>query len=298
MQRKLITFGSWEDRFATGVDRELGSGDGGYRQVVVFYYDGYAERTAASRDKVERSCRQHDVHYRSLQLRSTESVACWKKMFGYVDSHVAADDDVVVDISTMPRDVIWSLFWMLERKGVVIKYVYHSPSEYGSDWLSRDPRPPRMIYKLSGEVLPSEDTVLLIILGYDVRRAMRLIRWYDPNRLVLGVQSGNNFVRNQDMMRKQLTQFGSLGDSKVFAVDAFSEDSGRAAIQDALCDVGGDENVILSSLGSKLTAVSLYEIQRNEPRFGLSYTPANEFSDNYSVGIGRRYGGTIEELSR
>lgn len=297
MKRKLITFGSWEERFAAGIDRELGRADYGYRQVVVFYYDGYAGRTAASRDEVESFCRPHLVDYSEVKLSSTDSVACWKEMFRYVDLQITAEDDVVVDISTMPRDIIWSLFWMLERKGIVINYVYHSPSDYGSEWLSRDPRPPRMIYKLSGDVLPSDNTILLIILGYDLRRAMRLIRWYEPRCLVLGVQSGNDFERNQEMMRKQLKQLGSRSESSIFELDAFSADSGRAAIQAALPDVGGDENVILSSLGPKLTAISLYEIQRNRPRFGLSYTPANEFSDTYSFGIGRRYGGTIEGRS-
>ena len=39
----LITFASWEDRFRLGFDRDLENG--GFQKALVFYFDGFAERT-------------------------------------------------------------------------------------------------------------------------------------------------------------------------------------------------------------------------------------------------------------
>lgn len=292
MNRTLIAFGSWEERFPAGVDRDLCAHE--YRSLVVFYYDSYASRTATVRQRVRGSCHARAVEYSEVELSADDVGSCWKDIFREIDLRVTLGDDVTVDLSTMPRDIIWSLFWMLERKGVVAKYVYHSPAEYGSDWLSRDPRPPRMVYKLSGEVLPASETVLLLILGYDVLRAKRLIRWYDPKHIIVGLQGGDRFERNPELMQRHLAEIKEAYDLVSFELDAFSEDHGRDAILDALRGLGEDKNVIMSSLGPKLTSVSLYEIQRENPRLALVYTPAKEFSDDYSSGIGSRYVGKIK----
>lgn len=296
MSRTLIAFGSWEQRFKAGVERDLDSTV--CQSLVVLYYDRYASRTVAGRRAVRGRCEAKEVRFRDVELEADSFRSCWKRIFSEIEQHVVAGDEVIVDISTMPRDVIWSVFWMLERKGVDVKYVYHSPAEYGGDWLSRDPRPPRIVYKLSGEVGPTDSTTLVLILGYDIQRAKRLIRWYAPERIILGVQVGDRFERNQDLMQRQREELTEQYDGFSFELDAFAEDRGHGAICKAVRDVSEHENVIMSSLGPKLTSVSIYEVQREFSRFGLAYTPANEFSDDYSSGIGLTYTGVIRGRSR
>ena len=289
MNRTLIAFGSWEERFPAGIERDLRSTQ--CQSLVVLYYNGYAERTALGRQVARHCCERGGVQFFDVELETDSFRSSWKRIFAHIDQRVTAGDEVTVDISTMPRDIIWSVFWMLERKGVSAKYVYHSPAEYGGDRLSRGPRPPRMIYKLSGEVLPSDPTALLLVLGYDIQRARRLIRWYAPKRIIVGIQVGDRFERNQDLMGRHLGEFKQDHDVFSFELDAYAEDRGRGAIIKAIRDVSEHENVIMSSLGPKLTSVAIYEVQREFPRFGLAYAPANEFSDDYSSGIGDSYMG-------
>ena len=92
-------------------------------------------------------------------------------------------------------------------------------------------------------------------------------------------------------MRRQLGELKQDHDVSDFGLDAYAEDRGRGAINEAIRDVSEHENVIMSSLGPKLTSVAIYEVQREFRRFGLAYTPANEFSDDYSIGIGDSYMG-------
>ena len=98
-------------------------------------------------------------------------------------------DGILIDISTMPREIIWYALWMVEQKTKSARYVYHSPKKYGTDWLSKDPRAPRFVYKLSGVALPSAKTALIVTVGYDPPRVRRLLNWCEPARSMVGVQS-------------------------------------------------------------------------------------------------------------
>ena len=82
-------------------------------------------------------------------------------------------------------------------------------------------------------------------------------------------------------------------DCDAFELDAFAEDQGMGAIQEKLKQVDSSYNVIMSSLGPKLTAITLYRLQRQKQERGLVYAPSNQFSREYSNGIGPRFEGTL-----
>ena len=81
---------------------------------------------------------------------------------------------------------------------------------------------------------------------------------------------------------------------KFFDLDAYGEDRGLVAVRAQLEDMGSECNVIMSSLGPKLTAITLYRLQRVMPEVGLVYAPATEFSETYSFGIGDAYWGELK----
>ena len=68
MNRTLIAFGSSEERFPAGVDRDLCSHE--YRSLVVFFYDRYASRTALARLNVRGFCRARGIEYFETELVS------------------------------------------------------------------------------------------------------------------------------------------------------------------------------------------------------------------------------------
>ena len=80
---------------------------------------------------------------------------------------------------------------------------------------------------------------------------------------------------------------------KFFELDAYGGDRGLAAVRKQLDGIGSRFNVIMSSLGPKLTAVALYKLQRVRPEAGLVYAPATEFSATYSFGIGHAFWGEM-----
>lgn len=202
---------------------------------------------------------------------------------------------VLVDISTMPREIIWYVLWKLDECYVnEANYVYHCPYDYNEGWLSRDPLPPRFVYKLSGIALPSLRTALLVTVGFDLQRVTRLIGWFEPSKLIVGVQADSAFSRNKIAMAKYHDMFKGEYDQdhcSVFELDAYSEDRGMASMERQLDELNGKYNIIMASLGPRITAISLYEIWRKNNSLGIAYTPSNQYS-NYSKGIGESYSGT------
>ena len=183
----LITFASWEDRFRIGFERNLEKIS--LRKVLVFYFGSYANRTQANRDKVEKICKAKYIEYIPVELNIDTPADNWRKVLEYIADYRA----ILIDLSTMPREIIWYVLWQVEQNSIPARYVYHRPSKYGSEWLSRDPRAPRLVYKLSGIADPSAKTALLVTVGFDPSRAERLISWYEPAKLMLGVQHPSPF---------------------------------------------------------------------------------------------------------
>ena len=180
----LITFASWEDRFRYGFDRNIRK----MRpcKVLIFYFATYADRTLGNRDAISAICKAEAIDHTSVELDIDDPASNWRKANCAIKKASEDCHDIMVDISTMPREIIWYVLWIAEHREIATRYAYHSPEEYGSNWLSREPRTPRLVYKLSGLALPSARTILVVIAGFDLQRIKRLINWYEPVKLTIG----------------------------------------------------------------------------------------------------------------
>ena len=288
----LICFASWEDRFALGFERNVRSSP--FRKTLVFYFKEYSERTDVGRRTVSEICTQEEIDYMLVDLDGEDPVDTWSTVRLRVTEAIDRCESVFVDISTMPRDIIWYILNLVDcSQASHVQYVYYSPKGYGDEWLSRDPRSPRLIYKLSGLASPKSQVTLLITVGFDLQRATRLIDWCEPNRIIIGCQGGTRFSINEQWMTEHRTKLEKQYPCTFFELDAYTKDCGMASVREALVDVPETDNVLLSSLGPKLTAVSLYKIRRDNKRYGLVYAPSREFSSHYSFGVGQRFQGSI-----
>lgn len=286
----LLAFASWEDRFALGLQEDLKKFH--CSQVVVFYFRDYASQTESARLSSRSLCLKRNVEYHEVELNPVLPGKNLERMKEAIET-LDSDIPIVVDISTMPREVIWHIFWLCEDRSVPTNYRYHSPTSYSDDWVSRNPARPRLVHKLSGIALSGSKTALLLVVGYDIQRVWRLVRFFEPSRLMMGLQQGSRFAANEDFMMQYAKEFPVTEACSTFQLDAFAQDHGLSCIQTALQAVDEDYNVILGSLGPKLTAVSLYRIQRQSREMGLVYAPAHEFNPNYSQGIGSSYQGVL-----
>lgn len=289
----VVVFAGWEDRFIRGLERDLQ--DPRLGAVMMYSFGEYEERTEANRNAVQDLCRGRGLRLFEKHLSFGDPSGTWTKVTRAVDETVPGCGYVLVDISTMPREVIWYVLWRLdERFGGETEYVYHSPEDYPDDWLSRDPLSPRFVYKLSGIALPSRKTALLVTVGFDPERVTRLIRWCEPAKLIVGVQAGEKYPRNRSAMEEYRDRFKGEYPGEhcnIFELDAYSEDRGMSSMRAELKELGDRYNTIVASLGPRLSTIASYKIKHQDESLGLVYAPSSQYSD-YSIGIGESYSGT------
>jgi len=287
----LIAFASWEDRCKEGINRELQHECG---PVLLLFYDEYASRTDQARKDIIAECARRRVVVSSVAVSQDNPRESWKVMMEALPVQEEKPPVVTLNISTMPRSIIWSCLWALDTSGIRVKYTYDRPERYSSEWLSRDPGLPRLMYKMSGIAELGRKTALLILSGYDIERTEYLLRVYEPSKILIGVQSQEHADgQNELHVQKLRERLSVIEDIEFFEVDAYSDDCGQAAVNTAVERLGDDYNIVASSLGPKLTAISLYRLQQNNEHVALAYSPSKEYNPDYSQGLGERICGFL-----
>jgi len=279
----LITCASWEDRFTKGFDQinktELS-------QVIIFYYKEYKDKTDLNRKYISEYCDEKKIKHAEYLLSFENPALSWKTIYDTIDSLDISSKKLAVDITTMPRETIWIILSMLEKKDAEIYYIYHRPKKYNKEWLSRDPGRPRLVYKLSGLSKFGVSTILVIITGFDTERAKQLINHFEPEYTFLGVQKGDQYSNVAQNILKHEQEFEKNRNISLFKIDAYSDDHGYDTVLDQIKPYIENSNIIMTSLGPKLSAIALYRLHKVYEQISLAYAPSNEFNMEYSSGIG------------
>jgi len=287
----LISVASWEERFLLGCQRLIESH--AYSRAIVYYSDEYADWTQVSRATVQTQCRDKGIQYEEGVLYASDTSRTWRETLDSSLGQLPEGCNAIVDLSTMPREIIWQTLWFLEYRKCNVSYVYHRPGKYG-EWLSRDPDRPRLVYKMSGISRIGARTALLILAGYDVDRVRHLVDTFEPEIVLLGLQKDSVAPENSERMTAQSSEFKDDRSVQLFWVDAYSSDHGMESLETALASISPTHNVIMASMGPKLSAVSLYRLHRRDENLGLVYLPSREFNREYSSGIGETIYGSLD----
>lgn len=286
----IIAVASWEPRFLLGMRRLVT--ERRPRQILLYYYKQYAERTTAPREAVRAFCTECDVPVQETELHFCEPAASWVSLAQGL-AKATSGKDVLVDISTMPRETIWAVLFWLQASAARIQYVYYRPEAYGKGWLARDPDEPRFGYKLGGSPILDRPTALLAVTGFDVDRALQAFEFFEPKEVVLAVQTGSQFDNTVRNVAAHETGAFKKDLVRTIAIDAYGQDHGYAAIRAEVERLVTGFNIVLCSFGPKLSAVSLFRVQREFPLCALAYIHCRDYNSDYSVGIGEGVWGEV-----
>lgn len=291
----IITVASWEDRFLLGIEQLIGKSSPA--KILMFHYKEYADWSKENRDKIARICTEKNIDLiNDKELAFGSPLESWINLVSEVENAINPGELITLDISTMPRETIWAICHVLAKRNISIQYTYHKPQSTNgyADWLSRDPGKPRILYKQAGIQHLGRPTLLVIQTGYDVERAKQLERFFEPDKVFLGLQTGEQFANSEQNRQKHEIAFSSRKDIELFDIDGYSLDGVYDAIADKISTCLDDYNIVLSSLGPKIGALALFRIKQAFSNVALCYAPSNEFNREYSKGIGDCIHGVIE----
>lgn len=280
----LISCASWEDRFILGNEKTISSFD--IDNIHILAVEEFLDRTEKNRLMAKSFIDKRSFN-NYLEVPIKNDLKAWRLIEEYTTKHGLMNKKVLVDISTMPRCLIWFIFHFLTKNKNRVDYIYYSPGSYGKEeWLVSDPEVPKLVLKHSGIAYPDQQTVILVQTGYELERVSQLISQFEPVKILLAVQSGEqleNLERNLNMKKEYLRCPEEM--IQCFYIDAFSEDHGYFEIKKHLDLYREENNIIMCSLGPKSGAIALFKLNMDFPEYGLVYTAANEYNSTYSSGI-------------
>lgn len=271
MKKILIVFPSWEERSILGFKKNL-SENTGINIVYLFSFEISAHSTITNNviDQMKVICKDKNIAVEIVIIPNAE-VEKWLKLDVFAKG-VTDDADVYIDITTMPRSIIWTLFFFFKRKYKQATIIYHQPKMYDDYWLTKDPHIPQLLFKHSGIFEFGKPTTLLVLAGYDEDRAIQLINYFEPQNVAIG---RCNQRKDFDYCK-----------ADIFDVPQYDDSWGYEIIEGKIEEILRESNLIVASLGPKIGAISVYQCFMQHPQIALTYVPCNEFNIDYSKGIG------------
>lgn len=285
----IIICPSWEDRSLLGFKRDCE--DIKASKVIALRKEHPINETEISAcvEKIAGICFQYSIAYEEL-LWSDNPIENSEALKLCING-LETDAVVHIDITTMPRDIIWTLLFFLNQRSNQVLIRYYQPESYHDTWLSKEPYSPRLLLKHSGIIELGKPQCVVIITGFDGERTRQIVSKFEPQKVVLCVQKGeqyNNTQRNKAYIHESICK--SVGVNDVFSVeiDCYSEDFGENVISGVLSSLT-DYNVILASFGPKPSAIGVYKAYQHHTEVALCYVPCKEYNKGYCNGIGELY---------
>lgn len=285
MSNTLITVLGWEDRFRLGVEinfkKEI------YNQLIIVIFKDYFNMKGMKESLIylEKLAKQKGVDLKRIELVYNKSVENWKTLDRFFSNNQNLSN-VTLNITTIPRETIWTFLFFLKKNNQNIDYVYFKPKEYTKGWLTKNHKNPRLLFKHSGVFELNKQLALFIITGFDKLRLRQLIEFYEPDKIVLFCQNGEqygNHLRNNGFSNSINISIEQV------EIDSYSVTDATKTIKEKIKS-NSDFNIILSSQGPKISSLSTYLCYLEyKDQIALSYVPAREFNGDYSTGIEENY---------
>ncbi|WP_449117242.1 hypothetical protein [Pseudomonas viridiflava] len=275
----LITSMGWEPRFLSGVEDILLT----YIPDKVLVFDPstfFPEIAVANKIELTQKFGALNVQYEYFKFRSDNHVEVWNvalKALGDLNR----DDEIVLDLTTMPRYLIWACLHGLELARVKFKCLYYPPESYG-EWLSAETGKPQMVFRHSGIAYPDLPTALILFSGFDVSRAQNFVDFFEPKKVFLVTQQGNQLNNSE----RCISQLGGGAEVSLIKLDAYSDpvrlkDEVRGFVSKDIDSF----NIVATSVGPRPSIIALYLLNREESSIGLVHANAHQYNQNYSYGI-------------
>jgi hypothetical protein len=278
----LIAMAGWVDRFREGMINNFQFLSD--NAVIQFFFtEKYQERTLENREAVIQESKNYGMNIDNFSISEEGDPDAFLTLKSKIEGLcISANDFVLVDISTMNRENIWYVLFILNHIGANTHYVYYPSLKHGDGELTKDPSKPRFLFKMSGEPKLGRNTAIVALTGFDPERTTHFVHHFDPSKIRLGVQTGkqlNNHIRNIEKHEDKL-----IADCENFEINSYDLASCTTTLIQEVAAFYDDHNLIVTSLGPKIGSIACFEMWCRMRSTALAYIPVNVVSETYSQG--------------
>jgi hypothetical protein len=199
-----------------------------------------------------------------------------------------------IDISCMTHETVLILYSIFEYlyygTEIKIKYFYVPATEYDpgvpyeQKWLSKGVLEVRSVLGFPGRLLPSRRNHLLILVGFEVERAVGLIEKFEPASLTLAYGDGNSFNEAHRLVNEQRHQNLSERFSNARNLAFSPRDAHKVrdlVLNEALQNPS--RNLIVAPMNTKISTLGVALAATTNPDIQICYAAAKAYNiENYS----------------
>lgn len=204
---------------------------------------------------------------------------------------------ILLDITTFTHESLLIILKLLELIFPEIKLtcLYSNAKEYdpGKDksnkWLSRGLVEIRSVLGYSGNLLPTQKTHLIIIVGYEHERAVNIINLIEPTSVSLGFGTSDNATTERDSDAnehyKNLVEAVARNYTQIDCFEMPCNDpfSASETIVKKIDEIK-DRNILIVPLNNKLSTIGVALAASQRENVQICYAPATVYNhSNYSV---------------
>jgi hypothetical protein len=236
-------------------------------------------------------------------LESSDSIVkCLDKYFTS-----GSVQNAIIDITTFTHEMVLVILMLFNQKYTEINVTFSYSNAKDYKWLSKGIGDIRSILGYPGDLLPTRQTHLIIIVGYEYDRALSIISEMEPTSLSLGFGNSDSYTTEVHGLNKKhlgarehfnevvRDSISIVPKDKVYEFDISCNNPDRASrdIQshlDQYNNVIEGKNILLFAMNNKLSTlgVGLFALERKDIQ--LCYAPALIYNyANYSIPGGECY---------
>ncbi|MBH1970811.1 hypothetical protein FK216_06145 [Moraxellaceae bacterium AER2_44_116] len=273
---------SWEERFLLGLANHI---DTKKLAKVIFLNPKENQKFSdVNLSSAQRLLNAASIKFQILDISYYDHLEVWRNLDTVITN--LPDNNILFDISTMPRHIILTCLHNFEKSKKHIDTCYFPPSSYG-EWLSRDQSKPQFLYRHSGIMYPDLPTCLLVLAGFEFERISSLINFTDSAKVIVVIQTGLQFD-NSNKQKYLIDNIEKRHSSNItyFYSDFYSDPLDQAEkLNEIISDFEDEYNIMATTFAPKNSTIALYLLNRINSKVGLSYSLCREYNFEYSSGI-------------
>lgn len=197
---------------------------------------------------------------------------------------------ILIDITTFTHEGLLILLVLLRRgltHGESVYFAYNSAKDYAvgmkneEKWLSKGVNEIRSVLGYLGSLSPARKSHLIVIAGYEVERAAKLIDEYEPSQLSLGMGGSNTSINSylhglNVKFCKELTQkYKNVNNFDLSLVDPIET---KIALEQQARKFP-NHNVVIAAMNTKISTVGAAITAMANEEFQICYASASLYNE-------------------
>ena len=264
------------------------------RKAVIFVNRDYFE---VARHNLERLKGIFSEVGRSYKLDTSDPVFTADQMVKALSGVLGKGGTrrIVVDITSFTREsMLMLLRYLYSHKSAEnsVEFVYANASEYSvgdsveRKWLSRGHREVRSVLGYSGVLIPSKQTHLIVLVGFEDERALTLVQVCEPAKITLGIADEAEWatVPHQDTNLHRLTSLKNMvGEVEDFTFSGYDALKTKETVQ-SIVKRNKQYNTMIAPMNTKISTIGVGMAALEDDTVQVCYSQANIYNvEGYST---------------